>query len=84
MKAMLLAGDGETYVIPVLDHARVVVRLHGPGILITGTGLIPHGRSPIKNIKVERYPQTWWCIPTTWPVKRGAPDPAVARADARR
>ena len=61
MVAMLLATDGESYVLPVLDHARVV-RIRGRGALIAGTEVIPLGRG-IKNIKAERYRQTWWCIP---------------------
>ena len=61
MVAMLLATDGESYVLPVLDHARVF-RTRGRGTLIAGTEVIPLGRG-IKNIRAERYRQTWWCIP---------------------
>lgn len=61
MVAMLLATDGESYVLPVLDHARVV-RIRGRGTLIAGTEVIPLGHG-IKNIKSQRYRQTWWCIP---------------------
>lgn len=61
MVAMLLATDGESYVLPVLDQARVV-RIRGRGTLIAGTEVIPLGRG-IKNIRSERYRQTWWCIP---------------------
>ncbi|RYE40677.1 MAG: hypothetical protein EOP24_39925 [Hyphomicrobiales bacterium] len=61
MKASLLASDGERYVAPVLDHARVV-RINPDGILITGMEVIPRGAG-MKNIKADYYPQTWWCIP---------------------
>ena len=61
MKASLLAADGERYVVPVLDHARVV-RINSDGILITGMEVIPRGAG-MKNIKADYYPQTWWCIP---------------------
>ncbi|MDM0042171.1 hypothetical protein QTI05_24245 [Variovorax sp. J22R193] len=60
MKAVLLGADGERYVLPVLDHARVV-EVRGEGLLITGMEVIPTSRG-IKNIKSDRYPQTWWCV----------------------
>jgi hypothetical protein len=60
MKAQLIAGDGETYVLPVLDLARVVT-VRGDGILVTGIEIIPLSRGS-KNVKTERYPQTWWCV----------------------
>ncbi|MDM0086738.1 MULTISPECIES: hypothetical protein [unclassified Variovorax] len=61
MKAQLLAADGATYVIPVLDQARLL-KIEKDGILITGTEIIPTSRG-IKNIKSNDYPQTWWCVP---------------------
>jgi len=61
MVASLLMPDGETYVLPVLDRARVI-KIHRNGLLITGTEVIPRGIG-IKNVKADRYPQTWWCIP---------------------
>ena len=61
MKASLLAADGVRYVVPVLDHARLV-RINADGILITGLEVIPRGTG-MKNIKADYYPQTWWCVP---------------------
>lgn len=59
--AMLLRPDGETYVIPVLDEARV--RKIKTGFLISGREVVPRGIG-MKNIKSDEYPQTWWCVPT--------------------
>ena len=61
MAASLIGADGERYVIPVLDRARVV-ELRGPGFLIAGDEIIPISRGA-KNIRSERYRQTWWCVP---------------------
>lgn len=61
MVAMLLRPDGESYVIPVLDRARVT-RIRGKGVLIAGVEVNPRGRG-LKNIKADRYRQTWWCVP---------------------
>jgi hypothetical protein len=58
--AMLLRDDGETYIIPVLDRARIR-KIRG-GILISGVEVVPRGRA-MKNIRSDRYPQTWWCRP---------------------
>ena len=58
--AMLLRPDGETYVIPLLDQARV--RKVKNGILISGRETVPRGIG-MKNIKADCYPQTWWCVP---------------------
>lgn len=65
MVAMLLRPDGESYVIPVLDRARVT-RIRGKGVLIAGTEVNPRGRG-LKNIKADRYHQTWWCVPAPSP-----------------
>jgi hypothetical protein len=56
----LVCEDGETYVLPVLDGARVLV-VEGDGLLTTGIEVIVLSRG-IKNIKSIRYPQTWWCV----------------------
>ena len=60
MVAQLVGADGETYVLPVLDRARVLA-VKGDRLLITGVEVIALGRG-IKNIKSMRYPQTWWCV----------------------
>ena len=67
MRAALVGPDGETYVLPVLDRARIV-RIRGKGILIEGTEVIPVRPSGgIKNVKVDRYRQAWWCVPKSKP-----------------
>jgi hypothetical protein len=82
--AMLLRDDGETYIIPVLDRARI--RKICGGILISGTEVVPRGRA-MKNIQSDRYPQTWWCRPVAISncsfadVDIGTP--AAARSEAR-
>lgn len=60
MIAMLMQPNGETYVIPPLDRARVR-KIRG-GTLISGVEVIARGRGS-KNIKSDDYPQTWWCRP---------------------
>lgn len=61
MAAMLLGADGESYVVPVLDQARVL-RIRGKGVLIAGIEVVPRGRGA-KIIKADRFRQTWWCVP---------------------
>ena len=84
--ATLTQPDGETYVIPALDRARLR-RIQG-GILISGVEVIPRGTGS-KNIKSDDYPQTWFCRPVA--ISRGGFDddgdrygnPAEARRRAR-
>jgi len=71
MMAMLLATDGESYVIPVLDRARVT-QICGKGVLIAGTEVQPRGRST-KNIQADRYRQTWWCVPASTDPQHASP-----------
>ena len=61
MMAQLLAADGERYVLPMLDHARLL-RVRGQGLLIGGQEVIPLSRGR-KNIRTARYAQAWWCLP---------------------
>lgn len=83
MKAQLLAEDGATYVIPVLDRARLV-KIEGNGILLTGIEIIPITKG-IKNIKSVDYPQSWYCIPAHLDRPLGEPlSPARGRAFSRR
>ncbi|MGF6347892.1 hypothetical protein [Variovorax sp. W2I14] len=82
--AMLLRDDGETYILPVLDRARIR-KIRG-GILISGIEIVPRGRG-MKNIRSDNYPQTWWCRPIALN-NSGFADvdlgtPAVAREEAR-
>lgn len=67
MLATLLASDGETYLLPALDEARIR-RVRG-GVLISGIEILPRGRGA-KNVKSDDFPQTWWCTPV-----REAEDP---------
>jgi hypothetical protein len=61
MKATLVSvHDGVTYLLPVLDRARLL-RIRGDDLLITGTEIIPTTFG-IKNIKSDDFPQTWWCV----------------------
>ena len=81
--ASLLQPDGETYVIPPLDRARL--RRFYRGILISGIEIVARGRGS-KNIKSDDYPQTWFCRPVAIP--RGgfddAEDPFGNPAESRR
>jgi len=88
MIAMLLAENGNSYVIPLLNRACVVeVR---SGLLIEGTEINPRGRA-VKNIKTDTYPQRWFCrpiprpAPTTGVGSRGDPgEPTnVTRGNSR-
>ncbi|WP_143694855.1 hypothetical protein [Variovorax sp. JS1663] len=80
--AVLLRPDGDTYVIPPLDRARI--RRVKDGVLISGLEVVARRRA-MKNIKSDRYPQTWWCVPLPWDRHQPTtPDPVVARAEARR
>lgn len=79
--AMLLRSDGESYIIPVLDRARIR-KIRG-GILISGVEVIPRGRS-MKNIPSDRYPQTWWCRPVALTNSGFAPEDMATPAEARR
>ncbi|MNQ56193.1 hypothetical protein D3C85_703090 [compost metagenome] len=84
--ATLTQPDGETYVIPALDRARLR-KIQG-GILISGIEVKPRGIGS-KNIKSDDYPQTWFCRPVAIP--RGGFDddadrygnPAESRRQAR-
>lgn len=83
MIAMLLQPDGETYVIPPLDRARV--REIRGGTLISGVEVIARGHGS-KNIKSDDYPQTWYCRPVrvTASAFEGDPSPFGNPAEARR
>jgi hypothetical protein len=83
MKAQLLTEDGATYVLPVLDHAKLV-QIGASGMLISGMEVIPVGRGSKSQQSVD-YPQSWYCVPLH--LDRPSieePDPAKARAGARR
>lgn len=56
--ACLMASDS-SYVIPVLDGARIT-ELRGRWMRLTGMEVIPRGTS-VKRIGGDRYPQQWWC-----------------------
>jgi hypothetical protein len=84
--AMLLRDDGESYIIPVLDRAHIR-KIRG-GVLISGVEVVPRGRA-MKNIRSDRYPQTWWCRPVAL-TNSGfendeipKPSPAESRRQAR-
>jgi hypothetical protein len=72
--AVLLGLDGETYVLPVLDKARLLA-MNDRGMLLTGIECYPprgaKGRAPM-------YLQTWWCVLRGGPAKTIG-DPAESR-----
>lgn len=77
--AVLLAADRESYVIPLLDKARLL-RITERGLLLTGVEILPpsgnEGTGPA-------YAQTWWCLQREL-VTRTEISPAEARALERR
>jgi hypothetical protein len=83
MIAMLLQPDGETYVIPPLDRARV--REIRGGTLISGVEIIARSHGS-KNVKSDDYPQTWYCRPVwvSGSAFEGDPSPFGNPAEARR
>lgn len=84
MCARLLANDGETYVLPLVDRAWIEIQ--AAGILIQGTELIPVDKSAsIKNIQCHEYRQSWVCKPAHLDrPERVEPSPAASRAAGRR
>lgn len=56
--AVLLEPDGEHYVIPVLDKARLLA-IDGRGLLLTGVEVLPPRGSKGNG---TMYRQTWWCV----------------------
>lgn len=71
--AVLLEPDGEHYVIPVLDKARLLA-IDGRGLLLTGVEILPPRGSKGNG---TMYRQTWWCV------YRQAPANLVSPAEAR-
>lgn len=54
-----LLGADDTYLLPVLDSARLV-EVRGAWLRLVGVEVIPEGRG-IKNMRAERHRQEWWC-----------------------
>ena len=73
--AKLLAPDGETYLLPVLDKVKLLA-VNDRGVLLSGLEVHPpkglKGSGPI-------YQQTWWCV--THEVVQPAPEVLVNRPD---
>lgn len=55
--AVLLAPDGERYIVPLLDRVRLLA-VDGRGVLLTGLERIPP-----RGLKGSglAFMQTWWC-----------------------
>ena len=69
--AKLLAKDGETYLIPVLDKVRLLT-INDRGVLLSGYEMHPPSGSKGSG---GVYPQTWWCV-TSHVSARGQLSPA--------
>ena len=76
--AKLLAQDGESYMLPVLDKARLLV-VNDKGMLLSGYEVHPPRGSKGSG---PAYPQTWWCVTRHVP-PTGQVTPADARAMER-
>lgn len=76
--AKLLARDGETYLIPVLDKIKLLT-INDRGILLSGYEMRPPRGSKGPG---ATYPQTWWCVTRHVPPREQA-SPADARAMER-
>jgi hypothetical protein len=73
--AKLLAKDGETYLLPVLNKVRLLT-INDRGVLLSGYEMhLPRGSKGTGAI----YPQTWWCVTSHVPA-RDRLSPADARA----
>lgn len=57
LAALLGADDG--YLLPVLDHARLV-EMRGAWMRLAGIEVIPLNRS-LKSQQADRHHQEWWC-----------------------
>lgn len=58
--AALFAEDMCTYVVPLLDRARLL-QMTPKGMMLIGIEVIPRGTS-IKA-SADYYRQSWWCLP---------------------
>ena len=76
--AKLLAKDGETYLLPVLDKVRLLT-INDRGVLLSGYEMHPPRGSKGSGAV---YPQTWWCVTSHVPA-RGQLSPADSRAMER-
>lgn len=85
--AKLLAPDGETYLIPVLDKVKLLA-VNERGVLLSGLEM-----HPPKGLKGSGsvYQQTWWCVtrqevpkPPEAPAVRPDPLEAVRTQELRR
>jgi hypothetical protein len=78
--AKLLAQDGESHMLPVLDKARLLV-VNDRGLLLSGHEVhLPRGSKGSGPF----YPQTWWCVTRhVPPVGQGTPADARAIERAR-
>jgi hypothetical protein len=72
--AVLLGSNGETYMLPVLDKARLLA-MNDRGVLLTGIECYPPRGAKGRG---AMYPQTWWCVLRGGPAKTIG-DPAEAR-----
>ena len=54
-----LEDDAGGYLVPCLDHARVV-EIRGQWLCLAGEEVLPINRGR-KRIRANRFPQTWWC-----------------------
>lgn len=82
--AMLVRSDGTTYVVPVLDKARLL-EINERGLLLTGYERIPPRGSKGAGLT---YPQTWWCeVPAVADLRDDrppeGPEKTAARSDAQ-
>lgn len=79
--AMLLKPDGKTYVVPVLDRARLL-EVNERGLLLTGLERIPPRGSKGDGTS---YAQTWWCeVPAVVDLNRVAVPASAEKAAAMR
>lgn len=76
--AKLLAKDGETYLIPVLDKVQLLT-INDRGVLLSGYEVHPPRGSKGAGAV---YRQTWWCVTSNAPLNARL-SPADARAMER-
>lgn len=77
--AVLLAPDGEHYLLPLLDKVKLLA-MNERGLLLTGVEVFPARGAKGNGLM---FPQTWWCLLDQGGMRVDECPPVEARARER-